>query len=360
MLREAPIAGDAYVFDKAVFHLASVRARGLDDDQASVHMGLFFGWAVERGLTAGWLEDRAPEAFAAFRRRETTGPALIRVWDAALLDDMFNDEGLAFAASYLHPREGGYFADYQAFAADLPSEFAVPDSWASYDALLPVLDARYREWRAAWDPAAGRPDLRGPQDGAAVEAPEAAVVPVMGIVEDVALPGSPIGLYAGRQETVEALRAAHAGDGWVAVFPADRRPHEVADLEPRGVLARLEQLDADGEGVRAILQVVHRVTRGQPAGDWRAFVTRVADPALRPEDRGSLDALREAAAEILRGRRARGEPLGRLAMAPSLAPVALVDVLARELRLTREERRLVLDVDDLGDRMAILQVARGR
>jgi hypothetical protein len=111
------VADIAYIFDLAAYHLAAARAHGLEDHQAHVHLGLFWGWAVERRLTARWLEDNTPEPFARYRRGEIAGPELLKAWDGALLDDMFSDEGLAFASGYLHFRDGAYLADYAGLLA---------------------------------------------------------------------------------------------------------------------------------------------------------------------------------------------------------------------------------------------------
>ena len=119
----------AVVFDKAAWHLDTVRSHGLPDEQASVHSGLFFAWAVDRGLTLGWLERHTPEAFSGFRARRISGAELLRAWDGAVLDDMFTDEGLAFVAEYFDLRSGAFLGDYlRTLAEGLPSEFHVADS----------------------------------------------------------------------------------------------------------------------------------------------------------------------------------------------------------------------------------------
>ena len=355
---------EAHVFDKAAYHLASVRNRGLDDHQAFVHVGLFFGWAVRRGLVAAWLEDRTPHAFAAFRKGARTGPQLIEEWDGALLDDMFTDEGLAFAASYL-PEP--YFEDYGATLVEgLESPFHVADDAESAARLEEVLDARFEAWRATWDPSTGRPDLRSPKQrpGAPEPFEGRAVVGVVPVAGGVALPGGPLGMQASRRETVEALRAAYALERWVALVPTltGLAAHRPDDLGPIGVLGYPVEVTDHGDSLTAVLACRSRVgvLRWVEEATWQAEVRVLPETEVTAADADPVEALRHAVGEVLRRRRARGEAVGLLAFAPGLPPSDLVDVSAREAGLTFEEQLLVLEEPSVAARAEIVQLGLRR
>lgn len=347
------------MFDKARYHLDAARAEGLDDHQANVHAGLFFGWAVSRGLVAAWVERGVEAAFAAFRRGELTGPALFAACDGALLDDQFTDEGLAFVAEYYPLATGEFLADYQrALCGGLPSELHVPDTAASAERLAPVLDARLAEFRARWDQA--RPDLRA--DRAPVDDAPPDVLPVVPVTTGVALPLGPVGIRIGRADTLLALDAARAG--WVVLVPTltpGRRERVTADeLLDVGVFAKIERVTpAEGRpGARdVVLQCHDRATIEAWVGHapLTARLARMDDPPLDPEVLERVDLVRARAAAVVRSRIDRGESPGQLALAAAAAPAALVDLVVRELPASREEALTVLLAPDLDTRLAVAE-----
>lgn len=134
-------------YDDAAWHLA----RGFPDDipssAAATHIGMFFGWAVERGLASPDLEADFPEAFAQFRSKESTGPQLfLACCDGKLTDDDLSDEGARFASDYYDQR---YFDDYveTAMTSDDASVFHVPDDRPTFERVASMLDQRLEEWR---------------------------------------------------------------------------------------------------------------------------------------------------------------------------------------------------------------------
>ena len=84
---------------------------------------------------------------AAVRQRAMTGSALLQSWyDDKLFSSNLVPEGAAFANAYYVKH---YFDDYNhTLAKGLPSEYAVPDTWESFDKLAPVIDRRFAAWRA--------------------------------------------------------------------------------------------------------------------------------------------------------------------------------------------------------------------
>ena len=360
----------ARIFDKAAFHLDSVRAHGLDDHQAVVHAGLYFGWAVERGLVAEWLEARTPEAFAAYRAREISGGGLLARWDGALLEDMFTDEGAAFAAVYLDHQSGSFLDDYlRTMARGLPSEYHVEDSRENHERLAVVLDERYTTWRRGWDPGAPGPRVPGATRTRAPAPPERGRIPILPVTQGIALPPGALSIQVRRPGSVVAIEAARAGDGWLGLVspaqPGGSSDPTPGDLLQIGVLASVTQI-AESPGVPGGLDVGvccrARIQIEAWGEGWCADVVRLPEPEPTSGDAALLEAVRHGVGEALRSRRRAGEPLGLLALAPTLSGAALLDAVAAELGLSREERLLMLEAPDLMTRAQLVRAAleRGR
>lgn len=351
------------VFDRARYHLDSVREHELPDSQAAVHVGLFFGWATDRGLVARWVEDGAPDAFAAYRRREITGPLLLAAVDDALVDDQFTDVGLAFVANYYDPRCGAYVDDYlRTLAAGLPSEFHVADTRENAERIGAVLDSRYEDWLRTWDVSQGRPDLRSdPHESP--ELPRTLILPVFPVTSGVPLPNGPLGIRAGRASSVRAIESALSVGRrvWlVALRRPGRHPDPGADdLLDVGVVAELQSAVPSPDHPEARDVVLGCVARAE----LRRWVDRdalVAEVEVLPEpepDEGELALLEEVrlrVADVARRRSELGHPPGLLALGAALGGAALLDVVARELPASREELLTVLEAPDLRTRAEVV------
>ncbi len=358
------MAERAVVFDKAAYHLDSAREHGLPDAQAFVHAGLFFAWVVRAGLHAPWLEQRTPEAFAALREGRLTGAGLLAAWDGAILDDMFSDEGLAFATEYLDPRSGSYLSDYlQTMAAGLPSEYHVPDTAESAARVAAFVEERYRAWRATWDPASGRPDLRiGLEEVAAGPLPPTFVAPVLAVTSGVPLPNGLLGMRAGRPDTVRAVTDALRGDRRLVLLCAERpgrlldpRPEDLLDL---GVAAEIRQCTAAADRPDArdvVLQCLARVEVRRWVGPGLvAEVATLPEALAGDEDVQLLEEVRLRASDLVRRRVELGQPPGTLALAGAVRGEAMLDVVARDLPMAREELLTVLAAPDLATRARTL------
>jgi Lon protease-like protein len=357
----------AVVFDKAAWHLDSVREHGLPDAQAYVHGGLFFGWAVDRGLHATWLEENTPDAFARYRRRELTGPQLLATWDGAVLDDMFGDVGLAFVASYFDPKSGAYFGDYiQEIASGLPSEFHVPDTAESAARVAALLDRRFGEWKAGWDAAAGRPDLRqAPARPAQREPTELSGVLELGIIvvtAGVVLPGGPLGVRVARpgsRASVEQAASTHRLLGLLGSSRGRRAEYGPEDLLETGVVAEILTRITPEDRPDALDITLSCLKRFEVEGwvDEDALIARVRvlePPEPTDAELARLEEVRHLSARVVRQRTVRAEPPGMLALAMTQQGAALVDLVARELLLSREEALTVLESPELGPRLDVV------
>lgn len=143
------VGGKIRVYDEAAWHLANDWPRGLPREQACVHAGLYLGWLAERRLLSEELEREFQVEIEAFRGRQITGPRLYALAGRALTSEMLSAEGRAFTEAYYDLDSGRFLADYEAvLGAGRKTLFEVPDSWESYQALLPVLDERLDAFRA--------------------------------------------------------------------------------------------------------------------------------------------------------------------------------------------------------------------
>jgi Lon protease-like protein len=357
----------AVVFDKAAWHLDSVREHGLPDAQAYVHGGLFFGWVVDRGLHAAWLEQSTPEAFARYRKREITGPELLATWDGAVLDDMFGDMGLAFVVSYFDPRSGAYFGDYiQEIAKGLPSEFHVPDTAESAARVAALLDRRFAEWRASWDPASGRPELRRTSERAAPSEPSevsgSLELGIIVVTAGVVLPGGPLGVRVGRpgsRAIVEQAASSHRLLGLLGSKRGRKVEYSPDDLLEIGVVAEILTKVVPEDRPDA-LDITLSCLKRMEVEDWadeEALIAKVRvleAPEPTEEELGRLEEIRHLSANVVRQRTIRGEPPGMLALAMAQQGAALVDLVARELLLSREESLTVLESPELGPRIDVV------
>lgn len=139
---------DTIVFDKAKWHYEGKYPTDLDEDQAFVHTGLFLGWIINAGLYSEEFADDFSKEIRRFKARKLTGPSVYRAADGVFVDDMLNEEGLAFAQAYFDLETGKYIQDYEKLlTAKLPSMYHVPGTWESYDAIKPQIDKRYAAWR---------------------------------------------------------------------------------------------------------------------------------------------------------------------------------------------------------------------
>ena len=145
--------GKVRVYDQASWHLDGEWPRGVPQEQACVHAGLYLGWLAERGLLSEEMEREFRVEIEAFRGRQITGPRLYALAGRALTSEMLSAEGRAFTEAYYDLDTGAFLADYEAaLGAGRRSLFEVPDTWEGFGALAPVLDDRLEAFRARRGP----------------------------------------------------------------------------------------------------------------------------------------------------------------------------------------------------------------
>lgn len=135
------------IYDRAKHHFLGDFPSILPIEQAYVHIGVFLGWMLEKGLYSEIFEEEEALQVIRFRQREISCSILSAIWDGYLGEDLFNEEGNAFSVYYY--QSGLFHQDYrEILASDLPSMYHVPDTWENYEKMSAKIDERYKEWKA--------------------------------------------------------------------------------------------------------------------------------------------------------------------------------------------------------------------
>ncbi|MBD0021473.1 hypothetical protein GII33_03815 [Gordonia pseudamarae] len=128
-------------YDDAEWHRDTVGELGLDDSAADVHIGVYLAWAATRGLLS------KPYASAASQVRSRAGTP------AQLAHDLFVDQIDPGMLSPVGRRftESAYSSylttiDTAAHIAGLHHGYELPDTWATYDNIVPLIDTLYESW----------------------------------------------------------------------------------------------------------------------------------------------------------------------------------------------------------------------
>jgi hypothetical protein len=135
-------------YDDMKWHAGGEFPPELPPQSAATHIGMFLGWAIDRGFEGELLDEQFPEVLRRFRQRQATGrEALLVCCDGKLIDDFLNNEGNAFARAYYETDM--YVDDYaDVLGDDVPTLFHVEDDWANYARIKERLDRRYAEWKS--------------------------------------------------------------------------------------------------------------------------------------------------------------------------------------------------------------------
>jgi len=133
-------------YDDASWHTGGLFPADLPPEAGATHIGMFVAWCALHDLAG----DIHADALAPLQSRALTpGRWFLQACDGKFTDDDVNDDGNDFTAAYFEAEDMTYVADYQdTLALDLDSLYRVPDTWASYDALAPVIAARFAAWQA--------------------------------------------------------------------------------------------------------------------------------------------------------------------------------------------------------------------
>ena len=139
-------------YDDASWHYDGDFPSDLPIEAGATHIGMFVAWGMLNGFAGELHTDEFPDELNALKNRWTTpGQFLINECDEKFTDEEFNDEGNAFALAYFGETVGvgKYVSDYEEILGnEAPTLYHIDDTWENFDKLAPVIDRRYREWKA--------------------------------------------------------------------------------------------------------------------------------------------------------------------------------------------------------------------
>jgi hypothetical protein len=145
-----PALGAAILkYDDASWHYGGDFPSGLPDSAGATHIGMFVAWAVLNGL-AGPLhtEDATEELERLEGRSVTPGEWFLSVCDGKFTHHDLNDVGNQFALAYYEVEgSGSYLDDYGQAFPETEVLYYVPDSWATFSVLEPLIRTRFETWR---------------------------------------------------------------------------------------------------------------------------------------------------------------------------------------------------------------------
>jgi hypothetical protein len=139
------------IYDAAVWHYEGDFPADLPRSAGATHMGMFLAWMLLNGQGA----ERHSEALGLLAARSITpGAWFLAHCDEQLTDADLSDEGNRFALAYylfdedrLDEGEPSFLPDYAKSFPNADFAYSVPDDWATYDRLAPILAHRFALWR---------------------------------------------------------------------------------------------------------------------------------------------------------------------------------------------------------------------
>ena len=142
-------------YDDASWHAEGDFPDDLPPEAGATHMAMFVAWCMLNGL-AGSLHkgDWQAELEQLESRRMTPGSWFLMTCDGKFTEKELSEDGNTFAVAYYGNDQGPltdpetFLHDYVTIFDEFEEIYRVPDSWASYDRLAPVIARRFAQWRA--------------------------------------------------------------------------------------------------------------------------------------------------------------------------------------------------------------------
>lgn len=141
-------------YDDASWHYGGTFPEDLPNSAGATHIAMFLTWAVLNDL-AGELHRTELQADLSQLKTRLITPVewFLSVCDEKFTNEDLNEEGNKFASYYYNGADESsdlthYFTDYTEAFPNVESLYSVPNSWASFDQLAPVIDRRFAVWRS--------------------------------------------------------------------------------------------------------------------------------------------------------------------------------------------------------------------
>jgi hypothetical protein len=139
-------------YDDAKWHSDGEFPEHLPESAGATHIAMFVTWCMLKGFASEIHTVDAPEELEDLKTRTKT-PGQWFLWncDGKFTMEDLTPEGNRFATRYYGSPSGGdvgyYLDDYVDAFPEAETVYSVEDSWLSFDALAPVIDRRFAEWR---------------------------------------------------------------------------------------------------------------------------------------------------------------------------------------------------------------------
>ena len=153
-------------YDDASWHYEGEYPKNLPIEHASIFIGMFLTWCIERNLVSEELLEDEQETINLIKSNKATGATLL--WDALdgkLTEEELNDTGNAFALAY-YEYDSDFAKEYCDYCTDFSNAFDkkakdsgfeyesayhVEDTLENYLFIKNVIDKRYRQWKSTYN-----------------------------------------------------------------------------------------------------------------------------------------------------------------------------------------------------------------
>ncbi len=134
-------------YDDASWHYGGDFPKDLPPSAGATHIGMFLSWCLLNGLGGALHTEEFADQLEKLKNRTITpGQHFLSVCDEKFWDQDLSEEGNEFAKAYYDFTEGEYISDYgNALSLKGKSLYHIPDTWATFDKLAPIIKRRYEE-----------------------------------------------------------------------------------------------------------------------------------------------------------------------------------------------------------------------
>ncbi|WP_298445740.1 hypothetical protein [uncultured Ferrimonas sp.] len=134
-------------YDDASWHYGGDYPKGLSEQNAHTHTGIFLAWALTHGLAGDLHKVEWPEEIEAVKSKlKTGGQFLSDNCDGKFTDEDLNELGNKFASEFY---ENEYFTIYIETSDpydNYETIYHVPDTWETYERVAPIITKHFEAW----------------------------------------------------------------------------------------------------------------------------------------------------------------------------------------------------------------------
>lgn len=137
------------ILDKAKYHSEGDFPEDLSLENSYVLGGFFLAWCALRDLISDETKRDFSTEIQGSVSRTATPCSLYQALGGVLTDQHLSPLGASFASGYFDFDRGAYLDDFvKRLASELPTAYHVRNTWDNFEALCPLIDARFSQWRS--------------------------------------------------------------------------------------------------------------------------------------------------------------------------------------------------------------------